>query len=317
MQKPQNQQGLAALFQTFPIEETYQRFDRFKQMRTDHPVFYNEQTRLWEVFGYEDGKQAMMDATLFSSEKIPGFSEDSFLADTIVAKDPPIHRKLRNLINLAFTPRAVNHLTENISRITQELIDTHLASGQMDVVSDIAFPLPAKIIAAMLGVPDEDWDIFRRWAGGAPDQQKPAGAPAAPPSREEAMKAHQNMQQQMYDYFSKLLDERRREPREDLISALSVAEIDGERLNEDDLVKFCLLLLAAGQETTKNLIANAIYCFTEYPDATRQLIEQPDLMPTAIEEILRFMPPVWFIFRRTGWTTPARECDITDLAGVR
>src|SRR5207247_7425429 len=103
----------------------------------------------------------------------------------------------------------------------------------------------------------------------------------------------------MSDYFSKLVEERRRAPREDLISALSTAEVDGERLNEYELVKFCTLLLAAGQETTKNLIANAIVCFTDYPDRMERLIREPALMPTAIEEVLRYLPPVWFLFRQT------------------
>lgn len=103
----------------------------------------------------------------------------------------------------------------------------------------------------------------------------------------------------MYDYFSDLLAVRRRSPREDLLSTLSVAEIDGTRLSESELVKFCLLLLAAGQETTKNLLANAIYCLTEYPDRYEQLMQEPDLMPSAIEEVLRYLPPVWFTFRRT------------------
>ena len=98
----------------------------------------------------------------------------------------------------------------------------------------------------MLGVPAEDWDIFRRWAGGGSDSNPP------PQTREEATQARQVMGQQMYDYFSQLLAKRRRSPHDDLISALSVAEIDGGRLSESDLVKFCLLLLAAGQETTKN-----------------------------------------------------------------
>jgi cytochrome P450 len=162
----------------------------------------------------------------------------------------------------------------------------------MDVVSDIAFPLPAKAIAVLLGVPDEDWDIFRRWAGG-PERASTAR------SREEAMRSVREMEQQMYDYFSELLAARRRSPRPDLISTLSVAEIDGVRLSEGELVKFCLLLLAAGQETTKNLIANAIYVFTEHPDLCAQLIQEPNLMPSAIEEVLRYLPPVWFTLRRT------------------
>jgi cytochrome P450 len=279
--------------QPVSIEETLERFAWFEEMRTTSPVFYNKETNHWEVFLYEDVNRIMTDYADFSNEEIPGFTQGSLLEDTVVGKDPPIHRQLRNLINQAFTPRAVNHLSERVSQISQDLLDPLLAAGRMDVVADIAFPLPAKVIAAMLGVPDEDWDIFRRWVG-APD------APHTDPkTREEAMQERQQSEQQMYDYFSDLLDARRRSPREDLISSLSVAEIDGERLSPNDLVSFCILLLAAGQETTKNLIANAIYCFTEHPEASAQLIEHPELMPSAIEEVLRYMPPVWFNFRRT------------------
>jgi len=158
----------------------------------------------------------------------------------------------------------------------------------MDVVSDIAVPLPAKVIAEMLGVPPEDWDIFQRWA--RVDSSDPAA------SRREAGRSQR---EEMSNYFSRLLEERRRAPREDLISALSVAEVDGERLSEAELVSFCFLLLAAGQETTKNLITNAIVCLTDYPDSMERLMREPTLMPTAIEEVLRYLPPVWFLFRQT------------------
>jgi cytochrome P450 len=107
------------------------------------------------------------------------------------------------------------------------------------------------------------------------------------------------MQDEMASYFSGLLEARRRVPREDLISALSTAEVDGERLSESDLISFCTLLLAAGQETTKNLIANAILCFTDHPATLERLKREPALMPTAIEEVLRYLPPVWFLFRHT------------------
>jgi cytochrome P450 len=276
----------------YPIEETFQYFDWFAHMRAEHPVFYDEQTHLWQVFRYNDIQKTLLDYEHFSSEAVPGFSEDTFLRDTVVAKDPPDHRKLRNLVNLAFTPRAVNHLAEDIAHITRELLSERLDQGVMDIVSDVAFPLPAKVIAAMLGVPAEDWDIFRRWASGSD------GGPA-PQTREEAERSRHAMGQQMYDYFVDLLAERRREPRGDLISGLSVAEIDGSRLSESELVNFCILLLAAGQETTKNLIANAIYCFAQHPQTYEQLVQNPDLMPAAIEEILRYLPPVWFTLRRT------------------
>lgn len=292
MQQPTEPGQAFRFFQLQLIEETFHQFDWFTKMRAEHPIFYDVRTNFWQVFCYEEVHHVITDYTTFSSEAVPGFSEDTFLSDTIVAKDPPDHRKLRNLVNTAFTPRAVDRLSELITQMSQELLDAVLPQGQMDVVSDIAFPLPAKAIAALLGVPDEDWDVFRRWAQG------PQSDPNAR-TREQALRSLRTMEEQMYAYFSDLLAARRRSPRADLLSDLSVAEIDGTRLSESELVKFCLLLLGAGQETTKNLIANALYCFTKHPDILGELIQNPDLMPSAIEEILRYLPPVWFVLRRT------------------
>lgn len=293
MQQPQTHREARGFtpFRIHTLPEILRNYDWFKQMRDSSPVYQDEQTHLWQVFRYADVQKVITDYQHFSSEAVPGFSEDSFLRDTVVAKDPPDHRKLRNLVNVAFTPKSVARLDGLVTQITQELLDEVLSLGKMNVVSDIAFPLPAKIIAEMLGVPREDWDIFRRWAISEPTEQVT--------SREEAMRARQSMGQQMYDYFSGLLAERRRNPREDLITSLSKAEIDGEHLSKDELVNFCLLLLAAGQETTKNLIANAILCFTEHPESMQRLIADPSLMPAAIEEVLRYLAPVWFLFRRT------------------
>lgn len=255
-----------------------------------HPVFYSEQIPLWQVFRYEDVSEVITDYSRFSSQSMPEFT-DSFLKDTLVAKDPPDHRKLRSLVNQAFSPQTVASLSDRIAQITQELLDQVRAQGKMNIVSDLAFPLPAKVIAEMLGVPSEDWDIFQRWAyAGSGDGEIP---------HQERERLMQRMRQEMTDYFSRLLHARRRAPREDLISALSMAEVDGERLSENDLVSFCILLLAAGQETTKNLITNAILCFTDHPDTLERLQREPALMPSAIEEVLRYLPPVWFLFRQT------------------
>jgi len=242
-----------------------------------------------QVFRYEHVQEVITDYNHFSSQAT---FHDSFLANTLVTTDPPDHRKLRNLVNQAFTPRAVARLSHRVTQITQALLDAVKARGQMDVVSDIAFPLPAKIIAEMLGVPAEDWDIFQRWArfGGGGENEA---------SRERAEGPAHNMRQEMNNYFLRLLEARRENPREDLITSLSNAEIDGERLSQQELVNFCFLLLAAGQETTKNLLANAILCLTDHPDSLARLQREPALMPTAIEEVLRYLPPVWFLFRRT------------------
>ena len=278
-------QGLA-LFGTHALEEIPQTFSWFEEMRTQHPVFYDERTRIWQVFRYEDVLAVLTDYARFSSQAYELMG--GFLSNTLIAKDPPDHRKLRNLVNQAFTPRAVTRLSDRITQITQELLDQVRLQGKMDIVSDIAFPLPAKVIAELLGVPSEDWNIFQRWARvGSSDTVNSRQADG------------RSMQVEMFDYFSALLEERRRTPREDLISSLSTAEVDGERLSQSELVSFCTLLLAAGQETTKNLIANATVCLTDHPDTMEQLIREPELMPTAVEEILRYLPPVWFLFRQT------------------
>ncbi|HEY0602938.1 MAG TPA: cytochrome P450 [Herpetosiphonaceae bacterium] len=286
----QNRRSGLGAYRFLTIEEAFQTFQWFAQMRDSQPVFYDEQTHLWQIFRYDDVNEVVTDYNRFSSEAVPGFSDSTFLAGTIVATDPPQHRKLRNLVNQAFTPRAVNELSSRVAEITQELLDDVKDKGRLDIVSDIAFPLPAKVIAEMLGVPAEDWDIFRRWVSGADI--------AVAKDRESAMRVRRSQEQQMYDYFVELLDERRRAPKDDLISDLSVAQVDGERLSERELVSFCLLLLAAGQETTKNLIANAAYCFTEYPEVRERVVREPGLMPGAVEEILRYLPPVWFTLRR-------------------
>lgn len=289
------------LFSSYPLAEVPRIYEWFEQMRREQPVSHDEGMRVWHIFRYDDVVTVLNDYGRFSSQAFA--INGSFLGETLIAKDPPDHRKLRNLVNKAFTSRAVARLSDRITQITQELLDQVKQQGRMDVVSDIAFPLPAKVIAELLGVPSEDWDIFRRWA--RIDTSNPGAAQQG---------NGRTMQEEMWDYFSRLLTERRRAPKEDLISGLSVAEVDGERLSERELVNFCTLLLAAGQETTKNLIANAIVCFTDHPDSMQRLIREPALMPTAVEEVLRYLPPVWFLFRQTradvelaGQTIPANR----------
>src|SRR5581483_8242279 len=137
------------------LPQTYEEMPKiyawFEKMRSSMPVLYDENMPMWQVFRHEEVTQVLNDPARFSSKiyNIP----DSFLEDTLIGKDPPDHRKLRNLVNLAFTPRAVAHLSDRIEQITQDLLNQVRSQGKMDVVSDIAFPLPAKVIAEMLGVP--------------------------------------------------------------------------------------------------------------------------------------------------------------------
>lgn len=285
------------MFGSFTIDELPQLYRWFAQMRAEQPVFYDERTRLWHVFRYDDVAEVITDHTRFSSEQRtdrPTPFGASFLADTLIAKDPPDHRKLRNIVNLAFTPRALSRLESRVTQMTQELLDQVRPQGHMDLVDDVAFPLPAKVIAELLGVPAEDWAIFRRWARGESIQ---SSSPRT--SRGQSARPMRSRPVDMYSYFSELLAERRSNPRDDLLSILSSAEVDGARLSEHELVKFSILLLAAGQETTKNLIANAIICLTDHPDQLDLLRHEPALVPSAIEEVLRFMPPAVELFRLT------------------
>jgi len=278
-------------------EEIQATFDWFREMREWSPVLLDERSPapFWQVFRYDDVATVLTDHARFSSQT-PAFGS-SPLADTMLVKDPPDHRKLRNLVNLAFTPRAVAGLSGRVAEITSRLLDQVAGNGRMDVVSDVALPLPSRVIAEMLGLPEEDHDEVGRWARVIEGGLSMRGGV-----------------ERIRDYFSALLEERRRAPREDLVSALSNAEIDGERLTERELVNFCILLLFAGQETTKNLIANFFLTLSDHPEDQELLTRQPELIPTAIEEVLRYLPPVWFLMRQTtadvelgGVTIPAGQ----------
>ncbi len=288
MQKAQNQ-SQQGYNRPQLLEEILESYTGFEKMRVEHPVIYSEEMRMWQVFRYEDVSQAITNHADFSST-IMGASGVSVLKDTLIATDPPDHRKLRNLVNLAFTPKSVARLSGRITEITQELLDEVLPRGEMDIVPEIAFPLPAKVIAEMIGVPGEDWDIFKRWALIGDTEGRRV---------QDDGTTEMSLKGELSIYFADLLKERRKTPREDLITSLSNARINGEQLSDREIIDFCILLLLAGQETTKNLIANAILCFTDHPDAMQKLIREPALMPGAIEEVVRYLPPAWFVLRLT------------------
>src|ERR1019366_2634154 len=148
MQKAQNQ-SQQGYNRPQLLEEILESYTGFEKMRVEHPVIYSEEMRMWQVFRYEDVSQAITNHADFSST-IMGASGVSVLKDTLIATDPPDHRKLRNLVNLAFTPKSVARLSGRITEITQELLDEVLPRGEMDIVPEIAFPLPAKVIAEMI-----------------------------------------------------------------------------------------------------------------------------------------------------------------------
>lgn len=296
MQDQDNRPDQFVATATRSMEEALHGFEWFAFMRANHPVSYNQRMNDWHLFRYEDVSRVITDHHTFSSENVPNFSEQVFLQKTLVTSDPPDHRRLRTLATQAFTPRAINQLSAAIIRITQDVLDKALPQGKIDIVSEVAFPITTNVLASMLGLPRRDWHLLARWVQGMDENDSPH-------SQEEVIQAHNRMGQEMYDYFLDLLAASRREPRGGLIAALCAAEINGKGFSEDELVKFCLLLLVAGQETMQNLLTNAIYCVTTHAAAYTDLIRHPEGLPSAIEEVLRYLPPFWITVRRTTTET--------------
>jgi cytochrome P450 len=258
---------------TTPITELFGNpFPWYAKMRRESPVFYDAEQQSWMVFRYEDVKRVFADWQTFSS-KIPHPPEQTDLTQSLNYTDPPKHQSLRSLVAKVFTARRVEELAPRITQITHELLDKVHGQERMDFMHDLAIPLPIIAIAEILGVPIADRDDFKRWSDGIVVYE---------PS---ALKA-------MGDYFRHLLEQRRQNPGKDLISDLIAVHEAGETLTAQELVDFCMVLLIAGNETTTNLLGNAILCFNEYPEAFERLKQEPKLLPLAIEEVLRYRSSV-------------------------
>jgi len=268
-------------------------FPVYDQLRAAAPVLHEPRFDAWMIFSYEDARRAMTDHERFSSSM---FTAGRANPDWMIFLDPPRQAKLRSLIGRAFTPKAIAALEPRIRELSRQLLDPLIARGQMDVAAEFATPLPMIVISEMVGVPAAEWERFRRWSDVflKLSHTISAGSAASAAAAEYfAAKA------EMSAYMAALIAERRAQPKHDLLSRLVEAEVDGERLTEQEVIGFVELLIIAGQETTSNLIGNAILCFAEHPDQLARLRESPELMPRAIEEVLRFRSPVQWIFRAT------------------
>ena len=201
--------------------------------------------------------------------------------------DPPDHTRLRGLVSKAFTPRSIEQLRARAVQLADDLIAAMAGKDTVDVIADLAYPLPLTIISDMLGVPREDEERFRGWSHALarsldPDFLLPPEAQAA---REQAV-------DEFADYFHELIETRHADPRDDMLTRLVEAEEAGDKLSENELISTCILLLVAGHETTVNLIANGVLALARHPDQRARLREDPSLVKTAVEEVLRFDPPV-------------------------
>jgi len=244
------------------LQDVQELYTWFQLMRNTQPVWLDESSGCWHVFRYEDVHNVITDYHLFSSERRQrafALSRSKAAMDTtsaqngrerqarrsLLAMDPPRHRQYRNLVSSSFAPRALARLTGRIATITQELLDQVRPGGRMDIVTDIAYPLPTIVIAEMLGVPTSDRPLFKHWADGLLTRQLSDAEFFKPEEEQRDNPEMQRLTQlfdEMSDYFEAMLQDRRRQPRDDMMSELLAAEIDGERLSMADTVSFCIIL---------------------------------------------------------------------------
>jgi pimeloyl-[acyl-carrier protein] synthase len=285
-----------------PLDPHFQAnpYPYYDMLRANVPAFFLEDWRVWFFSRYEDCVAALRDQRFgreifrVATPEELGWSDEP--AENVrplalmqrrwmLFKDPPDHTRLRTLVHKAFTPRMIERLRERAQIITDSLIDEAHANGGMDIMADLALPLPVTMIAEMLGIPPSDFPIFHQWSRELAGTLELGG--------EEAEYVRAAAVTVEFDaYVRGLIAERRKQPREDLISALVAIEAEGDRLNEDEMVATCILLLIAGHETTVNLIGNGMLALLTHPDQWDRLKADPMLIKSAVEELLRYDSPV-------------------------
>ena len=225
-------------------------------------------------------------------------------SDMVVMLDPPRHGPLRRTAMPRFTPRAIRSRLEEIDRIAVEVLDELAASnddGEFDFVERIAAPLPIGVISWILGVPRDDWKLLFRWTNEIigkddPEFRRPGETPGQTIRRARG---------ELHGYLNALIERRRREPGDDIVSHLIDSEIDGKPLTEEELLNYCELIVEAGNETTRNAISGGLLAFSEHRREWDRLRDQPDLLPSAVEEILRWVSPIIHFTR-----TATEDCDV-------
>jgi cytochrome P450 len=278
--------------------------------RAHGQVHFDDKQQCWHVLGHPEAGAVLSDPAVFSSD-LTALQPDQddlalFQRGNFVRMDPPQHRKLRTLVSQAFTPRVVADLEPRIAELTNELLDQ--AGERFDLIDALAYPLPVIVIAELLGIPTSDRSLFRRWADALFNQEVDPDRSLRDVS-EQAVTAVAPTMREMNAYFLDYIRSRRASPGSDLTSKLVQAEVDGERLTDEEIVGFLGLLLLAGHITTTATLGNSLVSFRDAPDAAAEVRADPALLPAAIEEVLRVRTP----FPRLARITTAE----TEVAGVR
>jgi cytochrome P450 len=278
--------------QLFDDEMRRNPFPVYAHFRENSPVARGPNEVSWMVLDYESVKRVLSDAATFSSVATPSGSGKP--VEWMIFHDPPRHTKLRALVSKAFTPRMIAEWEPRIAELSRRLLDGALPCREMDLAADYAVPLPTMVIADMLGIPADDWALFKRWSDGIL-----LLADTISGRKEDANLAGQTYKQvsgEMAEYLDHFF-KNRAATESNLLSRLASAEVDGQRLTAKEILGFFQLLLLAGNETTTNLINNAILCLTEHPAQMALLRERMELLPGAIEEVLRYRSPLQITFR--------------------
>ncbi|WP_219413507.1 cytochrome P450 [Pseudonocardia nigra] len=292
-------------------------------LREHDPVHWSEAHRAWLLTRYDDVSAAFQNKAL-SNDRVrpllaarrghaPSTSDQvlELLASWMVVSDPPAHTRLRKLAGGAFKAQRISAMDAQIERLVDDLLDTFVAGAPAgsDLISDVAYPLPATVIATMLGAPVADRDRFRDWSDELALVAFGTGGEARADRHERALRGLREMDA----YFRDLIAVRRRDPGEDMLTAMMATDPDdpGDRLADDELVAMCALLLFAGHETTTNSIANATLALLRHPDQLELLRDRPDLLAPAVEELLRFDGPIKVLNRWVVAETEIAGCVIS------
>ena len=295
-------------------EQRFSPFEFYSHMRKNNPIVFDEENERWGVYRYNDIEKILRDHSRFSSKfgpldlplGIPPEYEENIHRPSLINSDPPYHRKLRNIVDTLFVPIEISKLAPRIENIVNELIDkiiekNNTTSSAMDLISDFAYPLPATVIAELLGVPFEDRDTYHQWADVIVGLEENSNI--------DYIKKVSKTFDEMDIYFSKLIEERRKKGKnssstnnndddDTLISRIIRAKVDGHSLSEREILTFSHLLLNAGHITTVNLIGNSIFSLLENPQEFKRLQDNKNsLIKPAIEETLRYRSPVQLVIR--------------------
>ena len=252
---------------------------------------------VFSIFRYADTVDVLRDASTWSSRFPPpaDFPELEDRAPSMLGTDPPEHERLRGLVNQAFTPKIIRRLEPRMIEIADQLLDAALAQRSVDLVQALTYPLPVTIIAEIIGVPTEDNARFKDWSDKLVET---LGAGLLAPPDRATFARNRAIVEELGEYFRRLVEARRTDPREDLLTGLAQAELEGSKLSFDELLQMLILLLVAGNETTTTLIGNTVLTLLEHPAELERLRREPELIPSAIEEVLRFSSPVQLDPRR-------------------